>query len=249
MNNWLERVKHIADIGAGVGIVVVAALLVRAHFIRPVASQAAPPAVQAGELPESISLSGVFLKGDAKANVVILEYADFECPACKKFVRDTYPAMIAEFVETGRASLAFKHFPLPNHPMARPAALAAQCAGQQGRFWEFYDAIFGLAQPLSPAVLDYVTRDLALDQNKLSSCAAESVRVVDNHLEEAKTFKLRGTPAFIVGALVDEGVMRPIRRIAGAAPIGQFRSGVEEAEKQIAARRPSKVSLSSTPAR
>jgi protein-disulfide isomerase len=71
-----------------------------------------------------------------------VEYSDFECPFCARFATLQMPAVRRQLIETGVVRWRFREFPLPIHPYGRYAAHAAQCAGEQGRFWEMHDAIF-----------------------------------------------------------------------------------------------------------
>ena len=86
--------------------------------------------------------------GDLKAPVVLVEFADFQCPYCGSFARDVLPVVEQEFVNSGRVLIAFRNMPLPRHKDARPAASAAECAARQKRFGEMYSSLFG--RPATP---------------------------------------------------------------------------------------------------
>lgn len=89
--------------------------------------------VESGELPNL---------GDANAPVTIVEFSDLECPFCKQFVEGAYPQLKTEYIDTGKVKLYFRHYPLPFHPMAKPFALAVECANDQDKMWEMHDLIF-----------------------------------------------------------------------------------------------------------
>jgi protein-disulfide isomerase len=89
-------------------------------------------------LPEA---SG-YLMGNASAPVQILEFADFECPACGSFATLTEPDVRKRLVQTGQVSFRFLDFPLPIHRNTWDASMAAACANEQGKFWEMHDQIF-----------------------------------------------------------------------------------------------------------
>lgn len=80
--------------------------------------------------------------GDKNAKVTIVEFADLECPFCRRFFLDTYPQLKKEYIDTGKAVLYFRHFPLSFHPLALPFANASECANEQGKFWEMHDKIY-----------------------------------------------------------------------------------------------------------
>src|SRR3989344_2713566 len=80
-----------------------------------------------------------WLKGNRDAQVVLIEYSDFQCPACAFY----YPLLKNLTEEFGdKIAMVYRHFPLPNHQNAKPAAYAAEAAGRQGKFWEMHDMVF-----------------------------------------------------------------------------------------------------------
>ncbi len=80
--------------------------------------------------------------GDRDAQVVIVEFSDFECPFCRKYFIDTLPQLKKDYIDTGKVVIYYRHFPLDFHPLAKPFAQASECANEQGKFWEFHDKIF-----------------------------------------------------------------------------------------------------------
>ena len=80
--------------------------------------------------------------GSAAAPVEVTEYSDFECPYCARFASVQMPAIREQLIATGKVRWRYRDFPLPSHQYARYAALAAQCAGAQGKFWEMHDQVF-----------------------------------------------------------------------------------------------------------
>lgn len=80
--------------------------------------------------------------GDKNAKVTIVEFADLECPFCRRFFLDTFPQLKKEYVDTGKAVMYFRHFPLSFHPLALPFANASECANEQDKFWEMHDKIY-----------------------------------------------------------------------------------------------------------
>lgn len=78
----------------------------------------------------------------AKAPVELIEYSDFQCPFCRRFFEETYPEIKKQYIDTGKVKFVYRHFPLDFHPAAQKSAEAAECAREQGKFWEMHDAIF-----------------------------------------------------------------------------------------------------------
>jgi protein-disulfide isomerase len=88
-----------------------------------------------------IAIDGAEIKGDPDARVVVVEFSDFQCPFCKRWVEQSYGALSERLGED--VALAFLHFPIVQiHPNAGNASVAAVCAGAQGKFWEMHDTLF-----------------------------------------------------------------------------------------------------------
>ena len=93
--------------------------------------------------PKEINLDSSVIKGDQNAPVVMVEFSDFECYYCIRHYSQTEVKIVAEYVDTGKVKIIYKHFPLTlGHPNSQKAAEAAECAGEQGKFWEMHDKLF-----------------------------------------------------------------------------------------------------------
>lgn len=85
--------------------------------------------------------------GKDSAKLTIVEFSDFQCPFCESFFTGTYPQLKKNYIDTGKVKLAFRHYPLTGiHPNAQRAHEAAECANEQGKFWEYHDLLFKLQQ-------------------------------------------------------------------------------------------------------
>src|SRR5262245_57910947 len=110
--------------------------------------------------------------GAATARVAIVEYSDFQCPFCGVAARDILPAVIRDYVNTGKVILVFKHLPLNIHPFAPGAAASAFCADQQGKFWPMHDRLFREGIELTDAGLRTAASQIDLDLARYDSCRA-----------------------------------------------------------------------------
>ncbi|MFZ6016004.1 MAG: DsbA family protein [Patescibacteria group bacterium] len=156
--------------------------------------------------------------GNKDAKVTVIEYSDFECPFCgrhygtMKQIKDAYPNDVR---------VVFRHFPLSFHPEAQKAGEAAECAADQGKFWEMYDKIFesNLAGDMSVAKWKQVAKDLGLDSAKFDGCldSGEKASRVTEDLNEGSMAGVEGTPAtFVNGELV-----------SGALPFESFKQMID----------------------
>src|SRR5216684_3069253 len=113
-------------------------------------AQTAPQAVAQPNQPQvpaplqkvaNVALGDYAPKGDANAKVKIVEYADLRCPYCQKFFTDAEPQILSDYVNTGKASLTFVNYAFLG-PASVVAANAAECANEQGKFWDFHDYLY-----------------------------------------------------------------------------------------------------------
>lgn len=147
------------------------------------------------------------IRGDKNAPVTIVEYSDFECPFCRSF-HPTMQKVMSEY--QGKVRWVYRHFPLTNiHPQALSAAEASECAAEQGKFWEFGDALFTNQDSLGDSLYKKTAEDLGLDMSKFNDCltAGKYTSKVRDQASGGSAAGVRGTPAsFINGQLVSGAV-------------------------------------------
>lgn len=173
--------------------------------------------------------------GSEKAPVQIVEFADYECPYCQK-VNDDLRRLREQFGE--QVSLVYVDFPLPSHPLAARAAEAARCAGAQGKFWEYHDALFQTKR-LQVSELKLQARTLKLDTARFDQCldGGEQIAVVKKDVQEARRLGLEGTPSFFINGHFMSGSIG-YEKLRGT--VLQELSGMIAAKKQGVALPPSK---------
>lgn len=134
--------------------------------------------------------------GPENAPVQIVEFADYECPYCQN-VSDDLVRLREQF--GNQVSLVYKDYPLPMHPLAERAAEAARCAADQGKFWEFHDALFQ-SKRLQVSDLKQEARTLKLDGAKFDQCvdSRQQASGVKTDVQEGQRLGLTGTPSFFV---------------------------------------------------
>ncbi|MFA6588531.1 MAG: thioredoxin domain-containing protein [Patescibacteria group bacterium] len=136
--------------------------------------------------------------GNPAAKVTLVEFSDFECPACGQ-VFPIVENLVTRYGKDFR--FEFKHFPLTNiHKDAYNAALASECANDQAKFWDYYKTLYQNQTKLSVADLKKYAVDLKLDTVKFDACLDTKAKkkVVDEDIKEAKAKNLSGTPTFFL---------------------------------------------------
>lgn len=173
------------------------------------------------------------IQGDSTATVWIVEVSDFQCPFCKRWHDETYPALKKEFIETGVVRMAYVNLPLGQHEHALPAAEVAMCASAQGKFWPVHDAIFStqdtwtpMAQAQAVAMFDSIALATGINGQEYRRCRDSNImqRLIIADKSRATSAGVNSTPSFFVGR---EG-------IAGAAPIQDFRAAIARARTPAA---------------
>jgi len=226
----MERSKIVLEIIATLLVIAVAAALLYrltiggqppAQAVRGRADgpRVLPSAPAPAPLPsDPVSLADAAVKGSANAKVVLIEYSDFQCPFCGKFVRETLPTLDRKYVETGKVLLAFRHVPLQAiHPAAMPAAESAECARRQGKFWKMHDRLFESQQQLLTADFGTFASELGLDVAAFDACVkGPAADTISSDAAAGKALGISGTPTFLVGTLQPDGRVKVVERITGA---------------------------------
>src|SRR3989344_1321631 len=173
--------------------------------------------------------------GDKNAPVTIIEFSDFQCPFCRKFWTETFEQLKTQYIDTGKVKLVYRDFPLASlHPMAQKSAEAAECAKEQGKFWEYHDKMYGeqniidsgtVAGPVKGTAtytiedLKKWAKDIELDSSKFDSCLDDG-KYAD---EVAKDFQdgadagVQGTPSFFING----------KQLSGAQPFSAFQQAID----------------------
>lgn len=167
-----------------------------------------------------MTIAGDAYRGSEDAPVVVIEYSDFQCPYCRRHTTGTQPILDETFVETGQVRWVFKHFPLNIHPQVPAAGVAAECAGEQGQFWEMHHILFedmsAWSSGANEAFIALAERlDVDIDAFALCLDNTEMMDRVESDFADGRPF-VRGTPTFIVMA-GGQG-----RIIPGALPADNF---------------------------
>ncbi len=174
--------------------------------------------VQAGHADEKTM-------GSLDAPVTMIEYADFECPFCARYFDQTFGLIKENYIDTGLVRYEFRHFPLSFHLEAENAALASECAAEQGEFWEYHDLLFENQEYLSRASYIEWAGELGLDVGDFTSCydSERYLDLVEDDFDGGQAIGVQGTPAFFVDG----------EQIAGAQPYYVYEDVIEAALEDV----------------
>jgi len=193
-----------------------------AAVARPTAqpTAAAQPTATPPIVVENVSVDDDPSWGPADAPVTIVEFSDFQCPYCARFVTQTLPQIKQTY--EGKVRFVFRDFPLSQiHENAEKAAEAAGCASDQGKFWEYHDKLFSSQSALDVASLKSYASQLGLDTATFDQCLDSSkyAQEVQKDLQDGTSYGVDGTPAFFVNGLL----------VVGAQPFASFQEVIDAA--------------------
>ncbi|MBI2010269.1 MAG: DsbA family protein [Candidatus Chisholmbacteria bacterium] len=172
---------------------------------------------------QELLASPAAVNGSEDAAVTIVEFTDYQCPFCKQAFDATYPQIVADYIETGKVRYVIRDLPLSFHPNAKPAALAARCAGEQGKYLAMHDALFenqnewiNLSDP-AEQFKEYA-QELGLSADFAACYDGDRYgAVIDDDLALAQTVGATGTPTFFING----------KPLIGAQPYSAFQAAIE----------------------
>ncbi len=184
------------------------------------------------QIIRNISLDDDPMKGNPDASITIVEFSDFQCPFCAKFHENTLPQLDQNYISTGKVNFVYRDFPIQSiHPNAIPAALASECADDQGKFWEMHDIIFenqrvwqDLQIPQSTDTFREYATEIGLNTDDFDSCmnSGKHIEEIGNDLEDGRLYGVTGTPGFFVG---NEKI--GFTKLIGAQPFSSFQKVID----------------------
>jgi len=194
--------------------------------------------IEARDINVDISEDTPYLGKKSEAKIAIIEFSDFECPFCKRFHEGSRPDIIKQYVDSGKAILAWKDYPLDFHdPLATKQAIAAQCVYEQKgnkAYFDYIDLIFANTESGGEGMKESKLNELAkaikdLDTAKFDTCLKEEQTLdkVKASMDFANQNGVNGTPGFLIGKL-ENGKLTGGMRIAGALPIATFQQYLDD---------------------
>lgn len=159
--------------------------------------------------PIKISVDDDPVRGNSDAPITIIEFSDFQCPFCARFHVQTLPLLLENYIDTGKVKLVYRDFPIQSiHPNAIAAAVAAECADDQGKYWQYHDKLFENQNQWNKLetseVIDMFgqyAESLELDTELFNSClmSGNHIEEIKNDLDDGRKYGVTGTPGFFIG--------------------------------------------------
>jgi protein-disulfide isomerase len=160
------------------------------------------------------------IRGNPKAKITIIEYADFQCYYCIQF-----DAVMRSIVKEADVRWIYRHFPLGNHEYAGMAAEASECAGDQGKFWEYSDGLFALKGNFSDKAFVQIAQKTGLNTASFEKClkSGKHISTIAAQLKEGRNINIKATPTFYING----------KRFVGFVPADVLKKLVESARSDL----------------
>ena len=199
-------------------------LLERLTTVSPQQQGAPPPEPTTAKVT---NLKGYVL-GKPDAPLTMIEFTDLQCPFCRQFSLSSFEEIKKNWIDTGKLRYISRDFPLDFHAQAMPAARAARCAGEQGKFWDMRMSLMKNAHLLTSEYISKTATDLKLDMRPFTACSVSSKydAEIQAEIQEGTRLGVGGTPTFVMGKTTAAAVEGPM--LVGALPYAQFDAKLKE---------------------
>ena len=191
---------------------------------------------QAAMVNAPVVVAGAPARGSTGAKVMMVEVSDYHCPFCRRHMLTTQPQIDAEYINTGKVRYVFVDYPIDQlHPDAFKAHEAANCAGEQGKYWEMHAKLFDQPPPRDSsqlsAVLASQAQSVGVEGGKFKACmdAGKYSKPVKENVERMQNLGVDSTPTFLIGLTPAAGQpMKVVKVVRGAVPFAQFKSAIDQ---------------------
>ncbi|MBD3318893.1 thioredoxin domain-containing protein [Candidatus Woesearchaeota archaeon] len=179
-----------------------------------------PPTPTGAAAPIAVDADDDAVKGDENAPVEIIEFSDYECPFCARWYTQTYIQLKENYIDTGKVKLVFRDFPLGFHANAQKAAEAAECAGEQGKYYEMHDLLFENGVSGGVTAFKQYAATLGLDTEAFNSCldSGQMAAEVAADMAAGQAAGVSGTPSFFINGV----------KLVGAQPYEAFQQIIDQ---------------------
>ncbi len=168
---------------------------------------------------DNVSADDDAFLGDPDAPITLIEFSDYQCPYCQRFYSTVLPEIKANYIDTGKVKFVYRDFPISSHVNALPAAIAAECAGEQDNYWSMHDKLFTnyaswVALPEVGSVFKQYAAEIDLDADSFASCFdnKDVEDEINGDLKDAIGYSVTATPTLFVNG----------QKVVGAQPFPVF---------------------------
>ncbi|WP_462159917.1 DsbA family protein [Pseudoalteromonas sp. GB56] len=173
--------------------------------------------------------------GEATATLAIVEFSDYQCPYCKRFIDTTFPKLRANYIDKGKVKYVTRDFPLGFHTKAKGAAVAANCSLKQEAYWPMRTLLFNNMRNLGDELYQQSAENLSLNLEEFATCLADQqiMQKIERDLSYGSSLGIRGTPSFLIGRIENNQLVKP-QLLVGAQSYETFAGILDSLEQNQA---------------
>jgi protein-disulfide isomerase len=207
------------------------AILDELRQIRMLLAKGSAPAAAEPSQAAKVRIGNEPMLGDKNAPFTMVEYTDTRCGFCRRFHTTAFAEIRKNLIETGKVRFVSRDLPLDVNSPSLRAAETIRCAGEQNRYWQLRDALMTGQSEIDSQSIAEAAKKLGLDMPELNACidSAKYRVAVENDIKEAAALNIGGTPTFVIGKTIPEGVDGVI--VVGALPYSVFEAKLREIAK------------------
>lgn len=194
------------------------------------APDATAPAAEDPNKTFTVSLDDDPVMGNANAPVTLIEFSDYKCPFCNRFTTDSLPQLKTKYIDTGKLKVVHKDFVI-HPPQADDAAMAADCAGEQSKYWEYHNILWAKYTKEEEFTRDNLKKygvEAGLNSSQFNSCIDSNKyrSEIDKDNQDGRDIGVTGTPTLFIGKTTPDGKITAIK-IVGAQPYDTFATAID----------------------
>jgi protein-disulfide isomerase len=211
--------------------------------IKSILQGIAGPRAQAQQAPladpfvnKSVAIANEPTRGNAGARITMVEVSDYQCPFCRRQSLQIMPQLLTEYVNSGKVKYVFINYPIAQlHPDSFKSHEAADCAGDQGKYWQMHDSLFTNPPAHDASQLSAQAKSLGVDTGKFDACLSggRHANAIRASIERMQQLGVGGTPLTLIGLTPAPGEpMKIVSSVYGAKPYDEFKSAIDAALAQ-----------------
>jgi protein-disulfide isomerase len=185
---------------------------------------------------KTVAIADQPTRGNASAKVTLVEVSDYHCPFCRRQTLQVMPQLLAEYVNSGKVKYVFVDYPIAQlHPDAFKSHEAANCAGDQGKYWQMHDILFTNAPAKEASQLIEKAKLAGLDPAKFTACLSSGrhAPAINSSIARMQQLGVGGTPLTLIGLTPAAGApMKVVSSVYGAKPYAEFKTAIDAALAQ-----------------
>ena len=225
----MKTLRKLLTVNTLVVALLLATVVMQGRILYHQRAPAGSSPLQKAPAESTVDITGAPTMGSSRANIVVIEFSDYECPFCQRYATTTFHELKTKYVDTGKVRYAFLNNPLDMHQNAQFLAALALCAGEQGRYWDVHERLFKDSPKSRDEAID-IAKDSSVESVALTDCLQRPATGdrIKGDAAVARKLGLNGTPSFALGTVAPDGKVRLTSLIRGNQPVDTFDEAIRQ---------------------